>query len=359
MHPDLAIIGPYPPPHGGVSVHVERLLDYLDRAGVAYCVYNTAGPAEIPGRVVSVAARRHGWFLGHLLRGREPVVYVLSSKWPVQAATWIPSRLRGKRVVINLQGEALSDARVVRWLLRAAFRRATRLVAASPHLRDYLLGLGDFADKTEVIPGFIPPRCRPDDAAAIAEEVKQFCAAHDPVLLGTGAAVLRNGVDLYGIDLTIDLVERLRASHPRVGVLWSLLEIIGRSPAYTDRLRDRIREGGLSAHWHFAPPQPVFHPVYDRVDVLVRPTASDGDALSIREALSFGVPCVASDAAPRPAQVATFRSRDLADYERAVRGALAHLAPGRPRAAQPADDAGARREVALLRAEIDAARRAH
>ena len=53
-------------------------------------------------------------------------------------------------------------------------------------------------------------------------------------------------------------------------------------------------------------------------DLFVRPTSTDGDAVSIREALWLGVPTVASDAVARPAGVATFRSRDADDLARKI-----------------------------------------
>ena len=41
----------------------------------------------------------------YLRKGREPVVYVHSSRWDVWAATWWLARVRGKSVVIALHSE--------------------------------------------------------------------------------------------------------------------------------------------------------------------------------------------------------------------------------------------------------------
>ncbi|MEN8182913.1 MAG: hypothetical protein ABFS46_10310, partial [Myxococcota bacterium] len=223
----LAIIGPLPPPYGGIAVHLERLLPHLERAGLDYRVYNTFGATEVPGKAVSVASRKYAWYLEHLLRGPEPVAYFLTVRWPVWVGSLVLSRLRGRRVIFNLQGDDLRIAcethgPAIRRLLLAALRAAHGIIAASPHIRDHLVTLGDFGDKTIVVPGFIPPTRAKGDAEQISPEIRAFCAEHDPVLLGTGAAVLRGGVDLYGVDMTLDLVERLRDRHPRLGCLWSL-----------------------------------------------------------------------------------------------------------------------------------------
>ncbi|MEN8182354.1 MAG: glycosyltransferase, partial [Myxococcota bacterium] len=187
----------------------------------------------------------------------------------------------------------------------------------------------------------------------ISPEIRAFCAEHDPVLLGTGAAVLRGGVDLYGIDMTLDLVERLRDRHPRLGCLWSLIEIVGSSPEYADQLRAEVARRGLGASWLFTPPQKIFYPVYELVDLLVRPTLSDGDALSIREALSLGLPVLASDSAPRPEETIVFRSRDQENYEQRARQTLQQLESVRQRLAHRPADSAVQAEVDLLRVALE------
>jgi glycosyltransferase involved in cell wall biosynthesis len=48
-------------------------------------------------------------------------------------------------------------------------------------------------------------------------------------------------------------------------------------------------------------------------DVTVRSTFVDGDAITVREALAFGVPVVASDTEFRPEGVTLFRRGDVSD----------------------------------------------
>src|SRR5258705_7958190 len=48
-------------------------------------------------------------------------------------------------------------------------------------------------------------------------------------------------------------------------------------------------------------------------DVTVRSTFVDGDAITVREALAFGVPVVASDTDFRPEGVTLFRRGDVSD----------------------------------------------
>lgn len=56
-----------------------------------------------------------------------------------------------------------------------------------------------------------------------------------------------------------------------------------------------------------------------KCDVFVRPTNTDGDAVSLREALYFWIPSVASDAVQRPEGTVLFNSRDIDDFTAKVK----------------------------------------
>jgi len=355
---DLAIIGPLPPPHGGVAVHVERLLGHLDQADVDYIMYDISAESTPSERVRPIGHRGWRWFVGYLLRGREPVVYVHTSRWDVWAATWWLSRVRGKSVIIAVHTDSLRrlwpirSRRAKRRVVRA-FRAARTLVAASPHVRDFLDQIAEVGHKTVVIPAFVEPVVRAEDEASINPAVRSFCESHEPVLLASGAPIVYDdGRDLYGIDMTLELVDRLRERFPRMGLVWSLLEFQGSKPEYAEHIRQEARRRGLNEHWLFSAPQEVFYPMYRLADLLVRPTVSDGDAISVREALHFGVPAVASDAAPRPPGTIVFASRDLDDFVAKVEATLESLDDERTKLADLPRGSAVAEEVDLLRRAI-------
>ncbi len=356
---DLAIIGPVPPPYGGVSIHIKRLMGHLDRAGIDYLVYNNSREGTPSERVRPVGRRGRRWLVGYLLRGPEPVVYVHTSRWDVWRATWWLSRVRGKAVILSVHTDSLRRLWPVRsWLARravvGAFRAARTVVAVSTHVRDFLEEVAGVGHKTVVIPDFVEPIRRPEDEGAVDPTVRAFCETHEPVLLGNGAPIVYDdGRDLYGIDQTIELVDRLRAIWPGIGVVWYLLKFTGWNPAYAEQMAGEVQRRGLDSHWLFAEPTGEMYPTFPHVDVFVRPTCSDGDAVSIRESLHFGVPTVTSDAAPRPAGTVVFKTRDQDDYVAKVRATLESLDDARAEAAAAPSVSAVAAEVDMLRQIID------
>ena len=63
--------------------------------------------------------------------------------------------------------------------------------------------------------------------------------------------------------------------------------------------------------------------VIARSDIFVRPTFSDGDAISVREAIELGTPVVASDVVSRPAGTVCFKTGDASDLVSKIESVLA------------------------------------
>jgi hypothetical protein len=41
--PRIALIGPYPPPYGGISVHIQRMAAHLEAEDIEYVIYDDSG----------------------------------------------------------------------------------------------------------------------------------------------------------------------------------------------------------------------------------------------------------------------------------------------------------------------------
>jgi len=89
------------------------------------------------------------------------------------------------------------------------------------------------------------------------------------------------------------------------------------------QINQEIMDKGLANNILFiTEPLLEVYPIWIESDIFVRPTSTDGDPLSIREALSLKTPVVTSDACPRPDGVVLFKNRDLDDFVNAVQRVL-------------------------------------
>lgn len=301
------IVGPLPPPRGGVSVHIERLMSALQSEGISCAVLNEA-LKPTPG----VPHLRSIWpwtYLGILWRA--DVVHIQSSNHFVRLFHALAAGLLGCRsihTVHSSRGSALALA-----ILRIACRLGHACICVSEPIA---AGLGV---KAAIIPAFIAPA----DDNSVPPEIADWLAAQTDAGRGIIAMNASNtarlrGVDLYGLDMIVDALR-----DPRLRERFSAIVCVsktGPNEGYLSALQERARASGLSDRLKFAEGEIQFASLLRRCDVFLRPTITDGDALSLREALWWGVPAVASDAAIRPEGTHIFPSRDC---ERMVEAILA------------------------------------
>lgn len=330
---DLALIGSYPPPYGGVSTHVSRLCTRLDQCGADYVLYNAGSAAEAGERVVSVYRRRRLWMLWYTLFGQERCVYLVSPRIASWLAGALMQRYRRKTVAVRLQWSAqIEQLRgwMGRTLVRFALCNVSSIVCVNQELVEAVAGLGVARRNIQLFPGFLPPTPADLDPQGVPDEAWEFCRAKSPVLVANGRVETYKGHDLYGLDQLVALVARLKPDFPQIGLVVCFWEYSTAAQARLNELLARAREHGIAENIFFNLKPSRMVPLLQRADVFLRPTMIDGDANSIREALYFGVPAVASDAVSRPEGTMVYRNRDLSDFEAKVRQALG---AGRPEAA--------------------------
>src|SRR5687767_13735635 len=104
-------------------------------------------------------------------------------------------------------------------------------------------------------------------------------------------------------------VDRLKLRYPNLGCL-----ILGRREQYAEA-EDLIRRAGMGHQILLIGDEPheVCLDTMALSDLFVRPTIEDGDAIYVRQALSLGVPVVASNVGTRPPDATLFKAGDLED----------------------------------------------
>ena len=184
-------------------------------------------------------------------------------------------------------------------------------IAVSDVVCRQLEGLGVPPSRIIKLPAYIPL-----DGEAIAEEglpvgVGAFLACHNPVITTYAWMLVRdeNGDDLHSLDHCVSLVGELRMEHPNVGLVILLGNASQRDRL--EELREHIRRRGVEKQI-FICDEPLRDAsrLWLASDLYLRATTTDGDSLSVREAISSGVPVIASDAALRPEGTLLFRKRD-------------------------------------------------
>jgi glycosyltransferase involved in cell wall biosynthesis len=348
----ILLIGPHPPPHGGISVHVAGLHRQLLAAGVTCRVLDMS--LVRPGFGFGWTVLRHalrGWTL-HLHTNGHNV-----KSWLLALGCGLAGQFRGGCILTLHSGMVsgyLEAAPVRRRKLAAlACSLYTQVICAGPETSSALLSLGV---KSEVLPAFLNAAGATDASVCptLAHKGLRFCGAGasacQPISASTEVSP-ESGLlawigqrrplfstvlffrPEYGFDLLIAALARLRRLYPSLGCL-----VMGSGEQRAEAGK-RIREAGLEESVLLL--GDVHHDdclaLMSACDVFLRPTLADGDSISVREALSLGIPVVASRVGARPAGAILFRPGDVEEMLAAVELALVAKRNNPPRAAGSMD----------------------
>jgi glycosyltransferase involved in cell wall biosynthesis len=339
----IALFGPYPPPYGGVSLHIKRLNEYLGADGISARVYcNLPEKPVDQTRVVAfrepVGGKR--WMLQRFGGIRENIIHSHLG-WFFSPALLL-FRMKQKPVIVTIHDQMVAEkwrkagpsARIsARFLMRDP---GVHWITVSAAVRARLVPLGAAPQNIRNIPAYLPSIEK--TGCELPQELDQFLREHTPVLTIYGWRVffLANGEDAYGFDLAFAALKMVKAQYPRIGLVCVVpIADEGESEAY---LKVLIDQSNLAGHVYVqGEPLPEMDPLWRRSDIVLRPSRTDGDSLAVREALALNIPVIASDASPRPIGVIAHRQGDAASLSAAIESVLKGAAVQRPESISSVD----------------------
>lgn len=287
--PALLLVGSWPPPLGGVTIHVSRLDCSLKAAGIPHDCIDIRRT-----RFVSLlyAVARHEVCHLHLSSPRAQLLLVL---WAACWRTWSVltlhsdlNRHRGIRRQMVRLAVAICDVPVL--LNQGSFDKASRLNRRAVQ-----------------ISAFIPPADIDPLPAWLQATLTEHMARYrcgQPVIATNAFDLAYNadGREVYGI---FDLID------------WSAgrslaLVISDPSARYEAEARRRYAADEIERVLFLTGPH-SFVAVLAQVDVFIRNTVTDGDSLSIHEALAQCKAVWATDVVARPRGTYLFRRLDEID----------------------------------------------
>lgn len=167
-------------------------------------------------------------------------------------------------------------------------------------------------NKSSVFHAFLPPLMHQEPA--LPEFLINRIAtakANDAVIICANASSLDNyeGQDLYGLDRCIALAESLRNQHLSFFIIFNVTSIHVGQERY-EWAKQRIEALHLEDCLLLMNESISFVKLMEVADIMLRPTLTDGDSLSVREALYLGKTVIASDVVTRPEGVVLYRNDD-------------------------------------------------
>ena len=185
-----------------------------------------------------------------------------------------------------------------RWIARRICWLFDRVIGVNAEIVKALTGLGIPPQKLELLPAYLAAA----PSGALSAAVNEFFREHWPVF--TTVLFFRPE---YGFEFLLEALARLRTTYPKLGCM---IMGGGKNDIECELRRLDAGIGGTVMLLGDVPHEECLE-ILSRSQVFLRCTFSDADAVSVREALSLGVPTVASDVGHRPDGVLLFPAGHL------------------------------------------------
>jgi len=310
-------VGSYPPPYGGVSVHIKRLKQKLEKDSNICEVINCDGKYEDSSN--GIYSYKKIKLLLKLLNNDADIIHIHTANKKIRILSGF-LKFVGKKIFLTAHSENLNDQiiksnPVVRKLYLYSLKNFDMIVCVNKEIYSKLMKLGIKEEKLRYIPAYIDPEERTIDFKSIPNEVWDFIKASSFLISGNGNIRFYNEEDLYGLDLLIELIHKLRLENYKVNLLFAVLgveEQNTKEKTYYNMLKEKINKLNLEENiLLFEAKNTEFYPVLKHTNLFIRPTNTDGFPLSLAEALKYKVPSIASDVCVRPEGTIEFKSRDV------------------------------------------------
>ncbi len=313
----IVIVGPYPPPYGGISIHIKRIRKYLEKDYIEYIIYNESRIVEYENIINVKPISSYKKFIFRIPFLKYDILHFHSTDLKIHMLLGC-YRFFGKKILLTIHGECwfsqLAKLNLVdHYLILLSLRNIDKIICVNPRIKEGLLDLGFDSKKIEVIPAFIPPTSDEIEIIQLPEFFHKIRHKHKFLVTANAFRIsFYKNQDLYGIDLSIELMKLLIDNGYRdIGFIYVIPDIGDYD--YFKKMQNLVKKYTLEDNFYFYT-KPVAYPaVINMCNLFIRPTNTDGDALSIREALTLQKPTIASDVCTRPEGTIFFKNRNIDD----------------------------------------------
>jgi hypothetical protein len=308
----ISFWGAEAPPYGGMTIHIQRLTQYLQIKGWDIIQYNFNKEKRNKKYIVNVSNLLF-WYLGLWFKQSPKIHYVISTRAKIRFLASLLT-FRGKKVIIRVGGESFKNEINVGGLSRLmniwSLKYCSSFIGVNDEICQFVEKYSR-QNKINHIPGFIPPQLINQNIPNI---ITDFFKTNILKIVVTGQIFGIKEKDIYGLFHFIDSLHILKKENFKFK---SIIVLYGSSmPNFNvnlQRLESYISKLMLNNEVLIYVNNDELWPIINLSDVFIRPSITDGDANSIREALFLGKSVIASDCVNRPNQCVLYNSLNSID----------------------------------------------
>ena len=306
----IMLVGGYPPPWGGITVHINRLHQYCREQRIECMVIDTINKRKKYNNADILSIRNLYKLL--TIKSKVDIVHfhVSAFRNMYLIILLIKYFFKQKQIITIHSGgfnsEFLKMSYLKRKILLKILKSMNGIICVNDKQKELIeTELNISKNKFKVIPAFIFPQA---DGKKIDITFKDIISKwHNKTVLITSGYLF----DYYGYDLILDFLEKNK-QYKGIFVFYT-----SNDPAYRAKILERINTLQNAIAFENLTPE-SFNWLLNVSSIYIRNTDRDGDCVAIREAGFWGKKIIASNCVKRPNNVELFSFNKFNEFQKAV-----------------------------------------
>jgi len=220
-----------------------------------------------------------------------------------------------KKIILVLHGFTSKPPKFIFYINGLIYRLATTIIVVNADIKRRLyLPEKKCITKEAFIPPFLTEETElPENILNLICKSKK----DGKIIICSNAFRLKKykNQDLYGLDMCIEVAKRLVNKEISFIFIFVVSSVVDKTESYY-KMEALIKKLDLGDHFFLINEKLSFVKLMQLSDIVIRPTNTDGDSLTIREGLFLNKKVLASNVVERPEGVILFENRNLNDLEK-------------------------------------------
>jgi glycosyltransferase involved in cell wall biosynthesis len=286
---NILILGTIPPPIGGVTIHISRLLDYLERANFKFIF-------------VELRKQKSTTICKYILNSK--IIHLHISNPILKFFLSVFTFLSFKKLIITYHGNLGRYSRILNFFDYLSVLFCTYPIVLNRN--SYNLAK-TFNKCTKLFTSFIPPNSELIDLKT-KKLLSEFIDTKKIIFCTNafGVSYDKNKNEIYGINDLVKIFNSLSNQQLIIS------DPSGKYKSYISLKQD------ISSNILFINYSHDFIQVIKQTDCFIRATTTDGDSLSVKEALFYGKTVIASDCVSRPQNVLLYETSNWENLKHTI-----------------------------------------
>jgi len=295
---------------GGINIHINRLCKLLTINNNKYIFsFIDESPKQYSsGNQYNI--RRINDFKKYLTLIREAnLVHIHSGQYLFRLMHMIVLKLYNKKFIVTIHSFRVKNIR--RYIIIRLLKNAEKVICVNENIKSILMNINT---KILVKEAFIPPFINEEPKLPRAIYKKILTEKLNKTIICVNASKLTDykGKELYGLDQCIELAQLFKKNKLPFLIVFVIGTVQGNDKIYKNSMK-KIKNHNLAKYIWVIPFSVSFVRLIMESSLVLRPTLTDGDALTVREALALKKHVIASDIITRPKGTITYKIGDVLD----------------------------------------------